>query len=127
MSWPPLSEEVAAALLRLEDATTFKGLESDYEIVSRESIRRSWPALFAMLPGAALFAVIYGGAQVMGWLRPPDFVANAGWLLIIPAAAVGANLLRGVQAVKDEQRIGQALRRWRFEILKRSRSRRDAA
>lgn len=113
IAWPPLSAEIVAALQRLEAGTEFAGLRSDYDLVDNEARRRSLPALFAMLPGAALYALVYSGLQALGWLRLPELLSNLGWLLIVIAAGLGANAIRGAQAVKDETRIGAALSKWR--------------
>lgn len=118
LKWPPLSPDIAAALTRLETAPDFAGLRGDYDLISQEAHRRSLPALFAMMPGMALFALIYGGSLWLGWIRLPEIVANLLWVLIVPFTAIVTNVVRGEQAVKDEMRIGNALQKWRRQAEK---------
>jgi len=118
IAWPPLSPEIVAALQRMETAQDFAGLRGDYDLVQSEAHRRSLPAMLAMMPGMALFALIYGGAQLLDWIRWPEFFANLGWIVIVPFTAVFTNFLRGEQAVKDEMRIGAALQKWRKQAEK---------
>ncbi len=70
------------------------------------------PAFFAMLPSIAVFALVILALRGFG-LVPSDSWGYALWLLIVPFAAVVTNALRGSQAVKDEQRIGKVLNKWR--------------
>jgi hypothetical protein len=108
----PLAADVDAALTRLEQAKSFDGLDADYALVDQEATKRTVPAFFAMLPAMALFAALVLGAYALGWILP-DFWSYALWLLIVPFTALVTNALRGPQAVKDEQRIGKALDKWR--------------
>ncbi|MBI3438698.1 MAG: hypothetical protein HY054_08650 [Proteobacteria bacterium] len=115
IAWPPLSAQTIAALQRLETATDFSTVLDDHAFVEDVARQRSLPSLLVMLPGAGLYALLYGGAQLLGWLRGPAFFVNLGWMLIIVAAGLGSNFIRGEQAAKDEARIGKALSKWRME------------
>ena len=115
IKWLPLSPDVEIALSHLEVAQSFDGLRGDYDLVQREAQQRSFPAFFAMLPGIILFAGFVAGAQALGWLALPEPFNYAIYLLVVPFAAITTNFIRGAQAVKDEQRLGRALEKWRSQ------------
>lgn len=118
IAWPPLSADVVDALQRLETATEFTGLRGAYDLVQSEANRRAFPALFAMMPGMALYVLLYGVPQWLGWFRLPEILFNIGWVLIVPFTAILTNALRGVQAIRDEMRIGHALQKWQDKARK---------
>lgn len=112
LKWPPLSPEADAALTRLEQAETFDGRRGDFDLIAAEATRRAMPTFAAMLPGIALFVLVYGVPQWLGWVRLPEIVANLGWVLVVPATVIVTNALRGTQAIKDEMRMDKALKKW---------------
>lgn len=105
-----LSAAVEAALVALESAAHFDGMERHYQTLLDERNRRIGAFLLPVLPTAAVGALLIWAIQSAGWL--PE---TAPWAYAFGPVLFVALVMWRVRpnAARDDARIGQALRKWR--------------